>query len=43
MEPGLKNFLPSEMGQLSDFIVAKLREYRASAELEIIKASRIKQ
>jgi hypothetical protein len=38
MEPGLKNFQPSEMGLLSDFIVAKLREYRANAELEIIKA-----
>jgi hypothetical protein len=25
------------MGLLSDFIVAKLREYRACAELEIIK------
>jgi hypothetical protein len=37
MEPGLKNFLPSEMGLLSDFIVAKLREYRAIAELEILK------
>jgi hypothetical protein len=38
MEPGLKNFVPSEMGLLSDFIVAKLCEYRANAELEIIKA-----
>jgi hypothetical protein len=37
IEPSLKNFLPSEMGLLSDFIVAKLREYRACAELEIIK------
>ncbi len=38
MEPSLKNFLPSELGLLSDFLVAKLREYRANAELEIIKA-----
>lgn len=38
MEPGLKNFEPSELGLLIDFIMAKLREYRASAELEIIKS-----
>jgi hypothetical protein len=38
IEPSLKNFLPSELGLLSDFLVAKLREYRANAELEIIKA-----
>ena len=38
IEPGLKNFQPSELGLLIDFIVAKLREYRASAELEIIKS-----
>ena len=37
MEPGLKNFAPSEIGLLSDFIVAKLREYRLIAELAIIK------
>ena len=38
MEPSLKNFLPSEMGLLSDFIVAKLREHRLNAELEVIRA-----
>ena len=40
MEPSLKNFLPSELGLLSDFLVAKLREYRANAELKIIKAEK---
>jgi hypothetical protein len=38
MEPNLKNFLPSEMGLLSDFIVAKFRERRLNAELEVIRA-----
>ncbi len=38
MEPGLKNFVPSEMGLLSDFIVAKLREYRLNVDLETIRA-----
>ena len=38
IEPGLKNFAVSELSLLNDFIVAKLREYRATAELEIIKA-----
>jgi hypothetical protein len=36
IEPSLKNLLPSEMGLLSDFIVAKLRECRATAQLEIL-------
>ena len=36
IEPGLKNFAPSEIGLISDFIVAKLREYRLNAELAII-------
>ena len=38
IEPSLKNFAVSELTLLSDFLVAKLREYCASAELEIIKA-----
>ena len=38
IEPSLKNFLPSEMGLLSDFLVAKLREYRPTSEFGIIKA-----
>jgi len=38
VEPSLKNFLPSELSLLSDFLVAKLREYRATTELEVIKA-----
>ena len=38
MEPGLKNFVPSEMGLLSDFIVAKLCEYRLNVDLETILA-----
>jgi hypothetical protein len=38
MEPGLKNFQPSEMGLLSDFIVAKLCEYRLNVDLETIRA-----
>jgi hypothetical protein len=42
MEPGLKNFVPSEMGLLSDFIVAKLREYRATAELELLRVEQQK-
>jgi hypothetical protein len=36
MEPGLKNFVPSEMDLLSDFIVAKLCEYRLNVDLETI-------
>jgi hypothetical protein len=42
MEPGLKNFVPSEMGLLSDFIVAKLREYRALSELELLRVEQEK-
>jgi hypothetical protein len=38
MEPGLKNFVPSEMGLLSDFIAARLREYRLNVDLETILA-----
>ena len=38
IEPSLRNFQPSEMGLLSDFIVARLREYRLNAELETIRA-----
>ena len=38
MEPGLKNFVPSEMGLLSDFIVAKLCEYRLNVDRETIRA-----
>ena len=38
MEPGLKNFVPSEMDLLSDFIVAKLCEYRLNVDLETILA-----
>jgi hypothetical protein len=37
LEPSLKNFLPIELGLVSDFLVAKLREYSATAELEILK------
>ena len=37
IEPELKNFKPSEMGLLNDYIVAKLREYRFTTELELIK------
>jgi hypothetical protein len=36
IEPSLRNFQPREMGPLSDFIVARLREYRLNAELETI-------
>jgi hypothetical protein len=36
-EPNLKNFAASEMEILSDFILAKLREYRATAQLEVLK------
>ncbi len=38
MEPGLKNFVPSEIDLLSDFIVAKLCEYRLNVDLETILA-----
>jgi hypothetical protein len=38
IEPSLKNFAPSEIPLLSEFLAAKLREYHASAELEAIKA-----
>jgi hypothetical protein len=37
IEPELKNFKASEMGLLNDYIVAKLREYRFTTELELIK------
>jgi len=37
IEPKLKNFKPSEMGLLNDYIVAKFREYRFTTELELIK------
>jgi hypothetical protein len=36
IEPEL-NFKPSEMVLLNDYIVAKLREYRFTTELELIK------
>jgi hypothetical protein len=38
MEPGLKNFAPSELGLLRDYLVAKLAEYLAIQELEVLKA-----
>jgi hypothetical protein len=38
IEPSFRNFQPSEMGLLSDFIVARLREYRLNTELETIRA-----
>ena len=38
MEPGLKNFAPSKLGLLRDYLVAKLTEYRAIQELEVLKA-----
>ena len=37
MEPGLKNFAPSELGLLRDYIIAKLTEHRAIQELELLK------
>jgi len=38
MEPGLKNFVPSEMGLLSDFIEVMLCEYQLNVDLETILA-----
>jgi hypothetical protein len=40
IEPSLKNFAPSEIPLLSEFLAAKLREYHASAELKAIKANK---
>jgi hypothetical protein len=37
LEPSVKNFALNELELLSDFIVAKLREYRLNAELEAIR------
>jgi hypothetical protein len=37
IEPSLKNFAPSEIPLLSEFLAAKLCEYHATAELEAIK------
>lgn len=38
IEPSLKNFAPSEIPLLSEFLAAKLREYHASAELKAIQS-----
>jgi hypothetical protein len=40
IEPSLKNFAPSEIPLLSEFLAAKLCEYHATAELEAINPNR---